>query len=147
MSNGQRPIWKLDDDADPTLDYLGEAQPELPHERDPSIFTRTTDPWQPKRVAAVLEDVTIGADLTPEQRAQVGSLLTEFADCFALSLGEVLPVKGAEHHLNIPEGSKFRTRVHQRPLSPPQKAFYNEVLDKMLAADIIRPIAAGDVKC
>ena len=96
---------------------------------------------------AILEDITIGADLSPEQCTQVESLLTEFADCFALSLGEVLPVKGAEHHLNIPEGSKFHTRVNQRPLSPLQKVFYNGVIDKMLDADIICLIPAADIKC
>jgi len=143
----QHPIWTLDNSEGTTPDYLGEAQPELPREHDHSIFTRLTDPQQPKRVAAILEDVTIGVDLSPEQRTQVESLLTEFADCFALSLGEVLPVKGAEHHLNIPEGLKFRTRVNQRPLSPPQKVFYNGVIDKMLDADIIRPIPAADIKC
>ena len=141
------PVWTLDDGTGTTSNHLGGAQPELPRERDPSIFTRLTDPQQPKRVAAILEDVTIGPDLSPEQCTQVESLLIEFADCFALSLGEVLPVKGAEHRLNIPEGSKFCTRVNQRPLSPPQKEFYNGVINKMLDADIIRLIAAVDVKC
>lgn len=142
-----QPVWTLDDCDGTGPNYVGGGQPELPRERDPSTFTRLTDPQQPKRVAAILEDVTIGPDLNPEQREQVQALLTEFADCFALSLGEVLPVKGAEHHLNIPEGSKFRTRVHQRPLSAPQKIFYNGIIDKMLDADIIRPISAADVKC
>ncbi|KAF8805775.1 hypothetical protein BYT27DRAFT_7025973, partial [Phlegmacium glaucopus] len=42
---------------------------------------------------------------------------------------------------------QFRTKINQRPQSPPQKEFFNNVIDKMLAADIIRPIAHRDVKC
>jgi len=111
--NAQHSVWIVDEAAGTSSDHPGVAQPELPKERDPSTYTRLSDPFQQKRVVAILEDVTIGPDLSTEQHAKVQALLAEFADCFALSLREVLPVKGAEHHLNIPEGSKFRTRVHQ----------------------------------
>lgn len=146
-SDSHLPVWTMEQEDGTIPGCLGKAHPDLPQERDPSIFTRLTDPHQPRRVAAILSDVTIGPDLSPEQRRVVKSLIAEFADCFALSLGEVLPVKGAEHHLNIPEGTVFRTKVNQRPLSPPQKVFYNGVINRMLDADIIRPIAAADVKC
>lgn len=78
---------------------------------------------------------------------QVKQLLAEFADCFALSMSEVLPVEGAEHTLNIPEGSKFRTKVNQRPLSVPQREYFYGVLDKMLEADVIGSIPYHEVKC
>jgi transposase InsO family protein len=41
----------------------------------------------------------------------------------------------------------FKTKVSQRPQSLPQKQFYHKVIDEMLNADIIEPIAHQDVKC
>ena len=41
----------------------------------------------------------------------------------------------------------FKTKVNQRPQSQPQKEFYYKVIDNMLKADIIEPIAHQDVKC
>ena len=56
-------------------------------ERDPdSILTRETDPWKPERVMRIRREVTIGPDITEGQRQMVHELLTEFADCFALSI-------------------------------------------------------------
>ncbi|KAF8809738.1 hypothetical protein BYT27DRAFT_7029334, partial [Phlegmacium glaucopus] len=111
------------------------------------LLTRKTDPHNQARVAAILAEITIGHDLTQAQREAVCKLISEYAECFALSMSEVLPVKGASHHLDIPQDRQFRTRINQRPQSPPQKEFFNGVIDKMLEADIIRPIAHQDVKC
>jgi hypothetical protein len=141
-----RSVWMLGTEGG-SPENLGVEQPEMPKDRDKSIFTRKTKPHQPQRIAAILEDVTIGPDLTEEEHECVVALISEFADCFALSMSEVLPVTGAEHRINIPEGSTFRTKVHQRPLSAPQKIFYDSVIDKMLEADVIRPIPFRDVKC
>jgi hypothetical protein len=137
----------LDSVAGQSRENPGTVQPELPKDRDANIFTRKTEPFNPKRVAAILDDITIGTDLTEEQRKEVRTLIAEFADCFALSMSEVLPVPGANHQLNIPEGTTFKTKIHQRPLSPPQKVFYDTIINKMLEAEIIRPIAQRDVKC
>ena len=38
-------------------------------------------------------------------------------------------------------------KINQRPQSLPQKEFFNGVINKMLTADIIRPIAHQDVRC
>jgi len=62
-------------------------------------------------------------------------------------MSEVTVVEGAAHRLDIPRDKTFRTKVNQRPQSPPQKEFFNDVLDKMLSAGIVRPIAHQDVKC
>ena len=78
---------------------------------------------------------------------KVQDLISEFTDCFALSMSEVMPVNGAEHRLDIPRDKKFKTKIKQRPQSPPQKEFFNGVIDKMLAAGIIQPITHQDVKC
>lgn len=59
---------------------------------DTSLFTRTMDPRNPHRVAEILKNVTIGTDLSNKQRDKVRDLLSKFADCFALSIREVLPI-------------------------------------------------------
>ncbi|TFK21580.1 hypothetical protein FA15DRAFT_597603, partial [Coprinopsis marcescibilis] len=141
-------MWKLDNAAGNTdLSHPGVSQPDITTIFEPNLLTRRTDPFNPNRVTAVLEAVTIGQDLDTNQRNQVETLLMEFADCFALSMSEVSPVKGAAHRLDIPRDSKFRTKVNQRPLSPPQREFFNKVLDTMLEADVIVPIDHQDVKC
>jgi hypothetical protein len=102
-----------------------------------SVFTRHTDPFQLKRVQRVLDEVEIGSDLSHEERGIVSRFLAEWADVFALSLGEVKTVPGAVHTLDIPPDAVFRTKVHQRPLSPPQKEYFHGKLDEMLAAGVI----------
>ncbi|KAG2744481.1 hypothetical protein P692DRAFT_201684514, partial [Suillus brevipes Sb2] len=69
-----------------------------------------------------------------------------YADIFACSLSEVLPVPGAEHHLNIPPDTTFCTRVHQQALTPPQTHFLHSKIDEMLAAGIIEKATPGAVK-
>ena len=123
------------------------AQPDVITNLDKSIFTRFTQPNQPERMQKILELVTIGDDLTTPERETVRALIVEFADCFALSVSEVKTVKNGEHKLDIKPGTKFSTKVANRPLSPPQKEYFNKVLDELLSAGVIRPIAAEDVKC
>ncbi|KAJ7334645.1 hypothetical protein DFH08DRAFT_965395 [Mycena albidolilacea] len=125
----------------------GFEQPEIHIGEDMSVFTRLTDPHNPKRVTAVLDAVTMGSDLTEKQHGAVRDFVTEFADCFALSMKEVMPIPGAEHTMNIPKDTTFNTKVHQRPTTPVQKEWYNGVIDEMLAAGIIEGINPKDVKC
>ena len=116
-------------------------------ERDPdSILTRETDPWKPERVTRIRREVTIGPDITEGQRKMVHELLTEFADCFALSIKEVNVIPGATHKLGIPEGATFRTKIPPRTYNPDQRAFIEAKVDEMLAAGIIRPIHPRDVR-
>ena len=143
----QSPIWILDDAAGKDTSHPGAEQPVTTKIFEPTVLTRKTDPNNPERVKAILSEITIGQDLTPEQRTQVEDLISEYAVCFALSMSEVSPVEGAAHRLDIPRDKQFRTKVNQRPQSPPQKEFFNEVIDKMLTAGIIRPIDHQDVKC
>ncbi|KAF8198662.1 hypothetical protein K438DRAFT_1584009, partial [Mycena galopus ATCC 62051] len=139
----------LDDVAGPGGAHPGAEQPILVDIPDPSILTRKTNPFLPARVEAVLANVQVGGDLSPTERARVDEVLRSFADCFALSMSEVIAVDGAEHKLNIPNraNAKFRTNPHQRPLSTPQRIYLNNAIDKMLQADIIAPIDHRDVKC
>lgn len=112
-----------------------------------SFFTRKTDPFNPLRVAKVLAEVQIGLDLTPVQLEQVYAFIKDHADCFALSVGEVFPVPGAVHHLNVPPGTTFSKKVHQRPWTPPQCQYMHTKIDEMLAADIIEQCEPSAVKC
>ena len=84
-------IWTIQD-ATLKQDNVGALQPEIELDDDTSFFTRATDPHNPHRVAEILKNVSIGTDLSNEQRDQVRILLAEFADCFALSVREVLPI-------------------------------------------------------
>ena len=112
-----------------------------------NIFTRATDPFKPAQVEEIQHLVTIGDDLTADERAQVQLLISEFADVFALSVSEVKQVDGAIHQLNIEPNAKFSTKVHQKPLTPPQCRYLHEKLQAMLDADIIEPCEPGQVKC
>jgi hypothetical protein len=77
----------------------------------------------------------------------VEDLIREFPDIFALSVSEVKHIPGATHHLKIPEGATFNTKIRQCTMSPPQMAYFANALDIMLKAGICAPIAAKDVKC
>ncbi|KAJ6568875.1 hypothetical protein B0H19DRAFT_938183, partial [Mycena capillaripes] len=140
-------VWQLDDAAGSSKDDPGVEQPEPAGDVDKSLFTRKTDPRDSRRIAEVKRRITVGSDLTAAEREQVDILLDEFVDVFGLSMSEVHAVLGAEHRLDVPAGATFKTKVNQRPLSPPQRIFFNKVLDEMLEAGVIRPINPADVKC
>lgn len=96
----------------------------------------------------VLRHIKIGPDLTDNQRRQVKDLLTEFADCFALSVREVLPIPGAEHRIHIPPDAIFPKKIpHQRQLTEAQRKYLSDAMDELIKADIIEPIRPEDVKC
>jgi len=72
-----------------------------------NIFTRQTDPFAQPRVDYITRSVKIGNDTSPKEREEVTKLLTEFADVFACSLKEVLPIPEAQVELTIPEDAMF----------------------------------------
>ncbi|OJT14657.1 Retrovirus-related Pol polyprotein from transposon opus [Trametes pubescens] len=111
------------------------------------IYTRTTNPFKEEQVQAILEAVQLGDDLSDEEREHVKQLLREYADCFALSIKEVTPVPGAVHTLNVPPDAVFSKCVHQRPLTPPQRAYVHKKIDELIAAGAIKPCSPSEVKC
>ncbi|KAF8221482.1 hypothetical protein L208DRAFT_1531951 [Tricholoma matsutake] len=125
----------------------GTEQKILSGDRDKAVFTQSSDPFKVEHVNEVLSELTIGDDLTEKQCISIDNLLRKFADCFALSMSEVMVVAGATHKLHIPNGTTFKKKVNQRPLSGPQKEYFNGVLNKMLEAGIIAPISHSAVKC
>ena len=116
-------------------------------QNDTKLFTRKTDPHKPERVAEILRLVTIGDDLTEDERREVRDLISSFADIFALSVHEVHQVDGAVHRLDIPSEATFSKKVHQKPLTPPQRQYLYKSIDTMLEAGIIEPCAPENVKC
>ncbi|KAG2739921.1 hypothetical protein P692DRAFT_201673306, partial [Suillus brevipes Sb2] len=100
-------------------------------------FTRITDPRNPNRIAYIVKSVQYGKELSPEERKKAEDLVSKYADIFAGSLSEVIPVPGAQHQLNIPDRTTFNLRVNQRALTPPQTQFLHGRIDEMLTAGII----------
>jgi RNase H-like domain found in reverse transcriptase len=142
----------IDLEADSMNSDIDDTLPDTPlmiNKVSPSnepIFTCHTDPFKPERVAKILAEVQIGSDITPEQRRDVLDLVERFADCFALAISEVNTVPGAIHKLDIPTDATFRTKIGQRALNAPQKAFIHSKVSEMLAAGIIEPIHPRDVR-
>ena len=123
-------------------------QLEVEAEGDKSIFTRINDPFKPEQVVEILRLVKIGPDLTEDERMQVTEMISKFADCFALSVREVIAIPGAEHRINIPLDAVFPTKVpHQKPLTDNQCTYLNNAINELIAADIIEMIHPEDVKC
>jgi hypothetical protein len=111
-----------------------------------SILIRESDPYKAERVAKIVQEVTIGQDVTDEQRQVIQELLKEYVDCFALALKEVNTILGAVHKLTIPEGATFRMKIPPRSYNPDQRSFVNTKVDKMLDAGIIRSIHPSKVR-
>ena len=86
-----------------------------------NIFTQMPELFKPARIEEIQCQIKIGDDLTDQESEQVKALISEFADIFALSISEVTQVEGAVHRLNIKPNAKFSTKVHQKPLTPPQR--------------------------
>ena len=140
-------VWSVQE-ASTESDAIGDMQPEVDVGGDHSLFTRCTAPFNPKRVAEILKLVAIGPDLTDEQTTKAKKLISDFADCFALSVSEVIAIPGATHKIHVPPGVTFPRKIpHQRPLTDPQRKYLSKAIDELLAADIIEPIRPEDVKC
>lgn len=112
-----------------------------------NVFTRLTEPFKKERVDEILKQVKIGPDLTDEERRRVREFVADWADIFALSVNEVKPVENAVHHLDIPPGATFSTKIGQKPLTPPQRKYLYESVDIMLKAGIIEQCLPDQVKC
>jgi hypothetical protein len=141
------PICTITDDAQPNGDEdLSEVDVRA-LKNNVKLFTRLTSPHKPERVQEVLRLVTIGDDLSTDEKHKVRHLISSFADIFALSVSEVKVVEDAVHHLDIPPDATFSMKVHQKPLTPPQRRYLYESIDTMLEAGVIEPCKPDDVKC
>ncbi|CUA71180.1 Retrovirus-related Pol polyprotein from transposon 412 [Rhizoctonia solani] len=127
------------EDASKNPTYKPIPQPQIPESR------RTTDPFNPGRVAEIMSKVKIGEGLPAEQKKEVEDLLREFADIFALNLSEVLPVSLTELKLDIPPDVKFPKKVAQKRLSEPQRKALYEMLDELEKARIVQRVTQDQV--
>jgi hypothetical protein len=84
--------------------------------------------------------------LTEGQKAEVTSLVREYADVFALSMSEVFFVDWWKHHLNIDPRVKLPTRMSQRPLTKKQKTWFYDILDEMEEAHVIQRVPGEFLK-
>jgi hypothetical protein len=139
-------VWTIQDA--PESDDQDTLQPEIDLDEDTSLFTRTTDPHNPRRVAEILKKISVGTDLSEEQHGKVRELLSEFADCFALSVREVIQIPGAEHWMHIPPNVTFPKKIpHQQQLTEAQRTYLSDAIDELVKADIVETIRPEDVKC
>ena len=130
------------DDASP-----GNEQPEIMVGADKSFFTQASEPFKPTCIAEILHLIHIDDDVSGKEHSSVWQLVEEFADIFALLVHEVKHILGAEHHLDIPKDTPLHMKIGQKPMTPPQAAYFLKALDIMVNVGIFTPIAARDVKC
>ena len=95
----------------------------------------------------LLQLVTIGNELSTEERQKVRQLVSSFADIFVLSVSEVKVVEDAIHQLDIPPEVSFSMKIHQKPLTPPQHQYLYKSMDTMLEARYIEACKPDDIKC
>ncbi|KAJ6492431.1 hypothetical protein C8R47DRAFT_976056 [Mycena vitilis] len=120
---------------------------EIPLKPKPNIYTRLTDPFNPERVAEVVWLVKIGPDLTDDQRGVVRAFVEEYADVFALSVGEVKVVDGPGYAPTLPDNVAFSTGpVPQRPWMRPQAIDVNRQVDELVAAGVLQRMDPHAVK-
>jgi hypothetical protein len=59
----------------------------------------------------VLKAVKVGDNLTEVQHRRARDLITAYANCFTLSVQEVVPAKDATLHLSIPHEVQLPTKA------------------------------------
>ena len=142
------PVCIVTEETEPEIDNetLSEVDVDA-FKKNNNLFTRMTHPHKPERVQELLRLITIGDDLQEDEKQKVRQLVSDFADIFALSVSEVKVVENAVHRLDIPPDATFPMKVHQKPLTPPQRRYLYDSIDKMLEAGIIEACKPEEVKC
>jgi hypothetical protein len=114
--------------------------------RGMNVSTRVTDPFGSTRVEEILKAIQIGHDLTKEQREKVHTLITKYADIFALSLSDVLYIDWYKHKLNVNPEQVFPTCISQRPVTEGQTQWFHNIIDDMEKSYIIQRIPGEFIK-
>jgi hypothetical protein len=110
-------------------------------------FTRQQDLFSQKWIDALLTVIEIGDEVTAEQKEVVCSLIAKYADCFALSVREVIPAKDTTLWLNIPEEAQLLMKMCQHTFTPPQWRYLHKKILEMLEAGIIKWADPSRIRC
>ena len=74
-------------------------------------------------------------------------LIKEYPDIFALNLSKVFPVDFMMHKLKLDPDIVLLRKVHQRPITEPQRKFFLDIIDDMERAGVIHAVPAEFIKC
>ena len=118
----------------------------LGDEVNQGIYTRHTNPFKEEQVNTILTKINIRPDLTEEQQNRIQETIQNYANCFALSVSEVIAVEGAVHKVEILSDAVFPKVAHQKLLTLPQREYLNKKVQEMLNANIIEHIRPDQVK-
>jgi hypothetical protein len=110
------------------------------------LYTRFTDPFNTQRVQEILGSVTIGDDISTDQRVEVKNLIRQYADIFALSVSKVASVDFALFSLNMPLEATFNMAAQHRSFTQPQKKYLFSVVDNLQKAGVIQRIEHKDIR-
>jgi hypothetical protein len=105
------------------------------------------DPFHPDCMQKIQLSVTIGEQLSPEQKSEVMALLAEYTDIFSLSLSEVKRLDFIEHQIDVPDDMKLPRIDTSCPLTDSQRQWLHEHVEKLVEAGIIIRIPYNDVRC
>ena len=119
-------LWLLDPVAGDNPTHPGIEQPDVTKTFKPTLLTRKTDPHNPVRVEAILTEITLGQDLTSTQREAIHAMISEYAECFALSMSKVMLVEGASLCLTYPETSSFEPKLTKDHRAHPKRSSSTE---------------------
>src|SRR6266481_8518981 len=101
-----------------------EDQGDDPGDRANMMSQWATDPTNPECVQAILDKVSIRTDLSDLEWMIVTNLIKDYPDIFALSLSEVFLVNFVTHKLRLDPDTVLPKKVHQRPITEPQRKFF-----------------------
>ena len=104
-------------------------------------------PFNPKQIEAIWRAVKLGNDLTDSEREKVHKLIATYANCFTLSVCEVVPAKDATLSLAIPTDVQLPRKMRQQTFTPPQRRYLHKKILEMLEAGIIERADPAQIKC
>ena len=96
---------------------------------------------------AILQKISIMTDITDDKRTTVIDLIKEYLDIFTLYLSEVFPIDFMTHKLKLNPDIVLPRKVHQRPITEPQRKFFSDIIDDMGRAGVICTVPAEFIKC
>ncbi|KAH8077992.1 hypothetical protein HD553DRAFT_278371, partial [Filobasidium floriforme] len=104
-------------------------------------------PAGPDRAAFIVSKITLGLDLSEEQKTAIRDLIVEYNDIFALDMSDIRPCPHTTHSLNIDGGLPLAKKNFGRPLTQPELEGAKAQVDVLIKAGIIESTTPEEVKC